>query len=213
MKKKANLFVVMALIFSLVASGFSPSAGAYSGSDPNVNDLYLDQASETIFIEGTSYTYDYSYEDNNRTIYVTNNTDNSVEKVSFDEDNSTIYYNDEAVSTVVKDNSIGDSSFSISAKDTWETISSDSVYISWAKGIGTAALAAMIAVGLGFLGPAGVIAAIGLTGLAAVLAGSIGGTIKYKYQRFTPSFGAPYHRYIWSFKASTGDNYGDYIYM
>lgn len=77
----------------------------------------------------------------------------------------------------------------------------DSEYITWGKGISTAALAASISVVLGFLGPAGVIAA-----------GAIGGTVNVELQMYQLPLVAPQYRYIWSFKASTGDFYGPYLY-
>ena len=219
MKQKSWFLAMMTLVFSLVVYSISPAvSSAASNSDSNVQiayDVYQNQESETILIEGTSYTYDYSYEDGNRTIYITNNSDNTVDKVSYHEDNSKIYHNDEVIGAV-EDNSI-EPSFSMAALNTWETISTDSKYISWAKGIGVSILAGIIAVGLGAIsfGATGaiVIAAMGTTALSILASGAVGGTIKIKYQRFMPSFGAPYHRWIWSFTASTGDFYGDYIYQ
>ena len=194
MKQRTRLFVVMALIFSLVGVVFSPTANAYNGNpggnlDSNIDDLYLNQKSETVDIEGTSYTYDYSYEGNNRTIYITNNSDNSVEKVSYDEDNSKIYYNDKALDVIEKKDNIksyGSTYSTLAAKNTWVTVSTSSKYVSWSKGISAAALAAVIAVPLAGLGAAGVIAAMGMGALGVLAAGAIGGTVKMTLQRFTP---------------------------
>ena len=88
----------------------------------------------------------------------------------------------------------------------------DSEYITWGKGISTAALAASISVVLGFLGPAGVIAAMGTSAVGVIAAGAIGGTVNVELQMYQLPLVAPQYRYIWSFKASTGDFYGPYLY-
>lgn len=218
MKKKSWLFI-MTLVFSLIVYSFSPTVSAAT-NDSNLNDVYQNQESETVLIEGISYTYDYRYEDNNRTIYITNNSNNLVEKVSYHENNSTIYYNDEEFLTLEIDDNTelnSPSSITTKAKNTWETISTGSKYISWAKGVTVSVLAGIIAVGLGYIAfgatAAIVISSMGASTLSIIASAAIGGTIKTKYQRFMPSFGAPYHRWIWSFTASTGDFYGNYIYQ
>lgn len=214
LKRLVNVLVVMTLAFGLVGASFAPSAGAAGNSTvtENTSDLYLNQESETVLLDGVSYTYDYGYEGGNKTITITNTATNSVEKVAYDEDNSVIYYNDEELTVVEDEDNAELSGVATYATNTWVTVSTSSKYVSWAKGISAAALAAVIAVPLSGLGVAGVIAAMGMGALGVLAAGAIGGTVKLKLQRFTPSFGAPYHRYLWSFKASTGDSYGDYIY-
>ena len=69
----------------------------------------------------------------------------------------------------------------------------------------------MIAVYLGTLKAAGVIAAMGTTALGVLAASSGGGTVNVELQWFYAPFVTPQYRYIWSFKASTGDKYGPYI--
>lgn len=186
-------------------------ANAKTLSNGYVTDNNNKQESETVLIDGTSYTYDYSYENNHRVIYVTNNDDNSVEKVSYNENTSTIYYNDEVIGTFEKGNNINFDNLEYSPNSTWQNIGSDSKYISWARGITAAAVAAVIAIPLALLKAAGVIAAMGTAALGVIAAGAIGGTVKYTLQMYTIPNSAPLYRYVWSFRASTGDNYGSYI--
>ena len=52
---------------------------------------------------------------------------------------------------------------------------------------------------------------MGTAALGVIAAGAIGGTVKYTLQMYTIPNSAPLYRYVWSFRASTGDNYGSYI--
>lgn len=208
MKKK--ILVIMSLV--LMLSWTLPyHANAKTISNDYVTDNINKQESETVFIDGTSYTYDYSYENNHRVIYVTNNNDNSVEKVSYNENTSTIYYNDEVIGTLEKGNDIKFDNLEYSPNSTWKNIGSGSKYVSWARGITAAAVAAVIAIPLASLNAVGVIAAMGTAALGVIAAGAIGGTVKYTLQMYTIPNSAPLYRYVWSFRASTGDNYGSYI--
>lgn len=215
MNQKTSLFVVMTLILSLVGLSFTPTVSAASNQsedDSNMDDLYLNQESETVSIDDTSYTYDYSYEDNKRVINITNNDDNSVEKVAYDEDNSTVYYNGEALYTEKEENDIKPSSYAVNSTDTWKPVNSSSEYISWARGISAAALAAIIAAPLASLGAAGVISAIGTGALGTIAAGSSGGNVQIQLQKLTPKIGASQYRYAWWFAPSTGEHYGPFYY-
>ena len=97
------------------------------------------------------------------------------------------------------------------ATDGWETLSNETHYVSWAKGTTVAVVAGVIAIYLGSLGVAGVIAAMGTGALSILAASAIGGTVYLKLQWFQAAFVAPQYRYLWSFKASTGDKYGTYV--
>ncbi|MCR8656955.1 hypothetical protein [Paenibacillus endoradicis] len=170
---------------------------------------------EVLNIDGITYTVDYNYTEDNTTAVITNTLDNSIEIVSYDLTNSTIYYNGKAMSTNGNDrlNALSTQNFAVKADDDFKSIQTGSEKITWAKGITVAALAVMIAVPIAGLGSPGVIAAMGLSGLATIAGGAIGGTVNWDYQRMIIPFVPPIHRYVWSFTASTGDYYGTYIYQ
>lgn len=72
-------------------------------------------------------------------------------------------------------------------------ISLNNQYISWAKGIGVAALAAVIAIPLSGLGAAGVIASMDTGALGVIAAGAIGGTVDYSLQRLEIPYNPTHH--------------------
>ena len=74
-----------------------------------------------------------------------------------------------------------------------------------------AAVAAAISVVLGSIGGSAVIAAMGFAALSVIASGTVGGTVRYKLQRLHVPPSTYMHRYVWSFTASTGDYYGEYI--
>lgn len=76
-----------------------------------------------------------------------------------------------------------------------------------------AAVAASISVGLGFIGGAAVIAAMGTGVLSVLAAGAIGGTLYVETYYMTILFQPTHYLYIWSFTANTGDSYGPYYYQ
>lgn len=174
-----------------------------------IPNLYEIGHSEEVVIEGITYVYDYRYEDNQRIMYITNQDDKTVEKIHYNANDSTIYYNDEILG-VIKETSNTENS--IVPASIWTTISNDSYYISWAQGTSVAVVAGALAAYLGTLGPAGVIAAMGTGALGALAGSASGGTLNVESQRYTPVFGAPQHRFLWSFRASTGEEYGTYIH-
>lgn len=157
-------------------------------------DLYAQKASETVTIEGIDYTYHYFYEGENRVITITNNRDNSTDKIVYNTKSNITYINNDAQPIA-----------------SWQTLSKESNYVSWAKGTTVAVVAGAIAVALSGLGAAGVIAAMGTTALGVLAAAAIGGTVNLELQWYYAPPAATQYRYLWSFKASTGDRYGTYV--
>lgn len=169
-------------------------------------DLYSENGSETVNIDGINYTYHYFYDNGNRAVTIENDKNNTVDKIVYDAAAAMLHLNGKSIPVL-------DSAVTIQgyASGDWESLSSDSHYISWAEAVTVAVLAGMIAAFLGSIGGAAVIAAMGTTALG-VLAGSAGGgTVYVDLQWFQIPFVAPQYRYVWSFTASTGDSYGPYI--
>ena len=98
--------------------------------------------------------------------------------------------------------------------DGWEILSTSSHYISWTQGttVAVAVVAGAIAVYLGSLGTAGVIAAMETAALSAIASSSVGGTLYVELHMYSVPFVTPQYRFVWTFTASTGDPYGPYYY-
>lgn len=171
--------------------------------------MYEEEQVEVVNISDVNYSYSYFYENGNRTILITNDANDTVDKVWFDEETSTIYLNGEVFAIPIGDSHQNDISLAATG---WQTISSSSHYISWAKGTTVAVVAAALAVYLGTLGTAGVIAAMGTAALGTLAANAIGGTLYVKLQEYYVPLSTPQYRYEWSFTASTGTSYGPYYY-
>lgn len=164
---------------------------------------------ETVEINGINYTYNSFVENEKYFIIITNDVDGTTDTILFDISASILYLNGEVVSII--DNPIQSQSIGTTA-DGWEILSKNSHYISWKEGTTAAAIAAMISVALGFLGKAGVIAAMGSAALGAIAGCSIGGTVYVETHMRSVFLSPTQYRYEWTFTDSTGTLYGPYYY-
>lgn len=80
---------------------------------------------------------------------VINNKTNDVEIVEYSLDTNEIYLDGRMIGEV---KNIDNGSANVFNRSSWSTIDANSEYISWAEGIGTAAIAAAIATVLGVIG-------------------------------------------------------------
>lgn len=197
---------------SIVLSGATaPTVNAVSEIDieqQEITDRYKTGFVENTVINNVQYTFEHSIEENSRIVRVINNKTNDVEIVEYSLDTNEIYLDGRMIGEV---KNVDNGSSNVFNRSSWSTIDTNSEYISWAEGIGTAAIAAAIATVLGVIGGPGVIAAMGTAALGAIAAGASGGTVNYEIQRLRPSPGIIKHRYVWSFTAPTGDYYGEYV--
>lgn len=203
MKKGKRLLTMLLAIVFMFSFTIQPAFAATAGT---AYDLYTNEESETLYIDGTSYTYNYYYENGSRTIDIINNESGHIDKIVYNEENKTIYLNENQLAVIGNTVSTLDSGFT----DAWESLGTSSHYISWAESTTTAVIAGMIAIYLGSLGTAGVIAAMGVGALGIIAANANGGTITAELQWYHSLFYTQYI-YTWSFEASTGDTYGPYI--
>ena len=205
MKKIKKIFTFLLALICSINFCMLPTYAA----SPATNTFSLENTSEIVEIEGTNYKFDYYTEAGMRTVTVTNMVTNTVDKVAYDPVTSTFYLNN-SVFAVKSNISESQQTFSASAEG-WETLSTGSHRITWAQGTTVAVVAAAIAVYLGTLGTAGVIAAMGVAALGALAASCSGGTLYMEIQMFSAPLVTPQYRYVWTFTASTGDSYGPYI--
>ncbi len=165
-----------------------------------------DNYSEDIIIDGTLYHYNYFYDDNNNIeINIVNTVTNAVDDVEIIDEK--IYVNDDLVGTIENvpseiDNING-------PRKSYSYRGQKSKYISWAKGTTAAVVAAVIGAALGGMGGGLVGAAMGAAALGTLAAQTTGGTVTYKvYEQKTGKL--TQYKWVWKFKASTGDTYGWY---
>lgn len=204
--KKGKRFLTMLLSVIFMFSFAVQPAFAASYTDVGY-DLYANEESETVNIDGISYTYLYYYENGNRAIDIVDNESGQVDKLIYDASHSEMYLNGSEVPIVDCTTTTPAPAYT----DGWESLGKSSQYISWGKATTAAVVAGMIAIYLGSLGTAGVIAAMGVGALGVIAANSSGGTLTSDLQWYYALFVSPMYRYIWSFKAGTGDTYGPYV--
>ncbi len=190
---------------------------------PSEVDLYAEEKTETINIDGINYTYNYFYdEDGNRAITILNESTGIGDIVTYEIESSNVYLNDEVVAMFgfnAQQNLYNDLESHLPqtfSNDNWIYWGSSSNRITWGQGTDVAVLAAIIASGISSLGATiGASSVIGVMGAGTlgVIAGcAIGGTVYTTTYKFNSIF-VNQIRIDWSFTASTGDSYGTYMHL
>lgn len=203
-KRLIGLYLGIVMIFSSSLFVFGQTQS---------EDVFADQYSETISIDGVTYDYYYTYDiDGNRVVELYDNNTNKTSTIVNDENRGIITENGVTIATIDDIDQTKQSGKKLAASSSWKKESSGTKKISWAKGTSTAAVAAALAAGLGVSGGS-LIAIMGLSALGVLAGSTSGGTITWtKYAR-TRTARKPERKLVWSFKASTGDKYGPYTIM
>lgn len=202
---------VILMVSVLTISAFPAFANETMSVQTSNFDICAAEITETLTIEDVTYEYAYSYDKmGNRTIAIKDTVSGNVDIVKYDESSSKIYLNDTVIGSVTSVNDSGDNATIMATNDDWILITGpDSTRISWAAGIGTAAIAGAIAVAVGSIGGAAVIAAMGAGALSVIASGTPGGTVTTTVYKLNSNLIIQY-KYVWSFRASTGDFYGPF---
>lgn len=211
----------IALTLSITLLGSSMNVAYASQEVPAIQqDIYEIETTETVDIDGIIYTYEYHYDNGNKAITITNDANDIVDEIIYNEFNSTYYLNGEASAFVSNESNESNvdtdpiSKYGSRVYYEWVTKSSDSTYISWGKAVATSFLIGIIGAALGnMVSVAAIKLSIGATGLSILAGAAGGGTVYNTIQMFRAPFTNPQYRTLWSFKASTGDKYGEYIYL
>jgi len=135
MKRTLKKTVATALSVSIIMTATVPAFAETVNTSNNVLSVVLSEGasvpnySETVTIDGTNYTYHYSYDEKrNETITITNDTDDRVSVVYSNRETGEIFLNNEIVAVVTREgvvtNDVG-----IAAIGQWELISSGSAPI------------------------------------------------------------------------------------
>lgn len=182
------------------------------------NNVYQQELVENIELNGSKYTYSYSYNsEGNRVVEIKNNINNQSDILVFDKNSSTIIKNNETLGKVESSYKVyTDNNYSLIEKSTgtssWPHFASSTDKISWKKGTTVAVVAGAISVVLGSLGASGVIGAIGSNTISTLASNAIGGTVYQDIHKFNSTTISQYKN-TWKFTASTGSTYGPYVYM
>ena len=196
--------LVLVMVFHIYAI---PASATYTHRQ--VLDKNEKRYTESVDVDGNEYIYEYDYStDGNRTIQVFSTTTGETDIIVYDLVGSTIFMNDELVAIVKT------SAFKTTATEFtemgWVYLASNSIYISWAKGVTATGVAGIITLALGILGVEYVLLQMGTSTLGIIAGASIGGTLDFTYYEWQPVF-YPYQlMYNFTFTASTGDSYGPY---
>lgn len=181
----------------------------------NESNLYSQNATENINIEGINYTYKYYYDSKGQRSILITDTTNSVSNIlTYNEKNSTFYLDNEKLGEVKtvseKDPQLDNSN--ILSKLNWKLQGTYHNKISWSKGTTVAVVAGAIAVYLATLGAAGVLAAMGSGAVSVLASNAIGGTLHRTLYHATTGSKQNY-KYNWSFVSSTNQRFGTYTYQ
>lgn len=175
------------------------------------NRMYIDNYSETVNIDGIDYTYDYFFKDGNRAINVTNTDTGHIDTIVYDESNLEILLNNSLLATVETTYSTTDEYFR--SNDYWQDLGSTSHRITWKQGTTVSVVAAAFGVYLKAIGIPKIIATMGPSIISKIALSSIGGTLYIKTRKYAPPFGKILYEYTWTFRSSSYDIYGPYLYV
>lgn len=201
-KKSIALILTFLCIFSQTISAYA--SNGLQGDD-TANILYINGYSETINIDGHYYTYEfYITDDGNRGMDIMDDVGETIAQLEYNESTFTTFLNGEVWS-------VGESADNINtlANDNWIYFSSVDHYITWAEGATVAVIAGIIAIGVGFIGPEMVIAAMGMGALSIIAGLSPGGRVNATIYKFNSSFVNQF-KVIWMFCDPLGKWYGPY---
>lgn len=206
MKKILSMMLSFALILGCAGTAFAETDKGKN----NDLDIYNAKMVENVIVGGIPYSYSYYYDGaENRCIDVKNTVSNTVDKVCFNPNDGNIFLNGQLFGNISSTTvSIRGQKFT-NGNDAWVYFGSGQHTVSWAEGVAVGTLAAIIAVGVGNIGGAAVIAAMGYTALAGLAYASIGGTVTVTVYKFNSNLVTQW-RYDWTFTANTGDYYGPY---
>lgn len=213
MKKFVKTILSFGISFAMLFSCASVAYASNQSFSPETKygtDLFAENYSEMATIEGTKYTFDYAYVNENKVVTITNMNETTVDTIVYNEAEGVFYLNGVAYAWI----ETVETPFSLATRsnDGWTFRGESSHRITWAQGAGTATVAIAIATCLPGLGWIGVIGAIGIGALGTIAGASIGGTITTAlYTMWAPN-NKTQEKFVWSFRASTGDYYGPYTY-
>ncbi|MBN9648408.1 hypothetical protein J0L31_15585 [Terrisporobacter glycolicus] len=179
----------------------------------NKTDLYAEKFVENISIEGDSYTYKYYYNENgDKSISILNNTNSTVETITYDDESSNIYLDGKRVAeAVTTDGTMHGASqnLQLRAATKWKSLGSRSKYITWAKAASANVIAGILAITITGGVSAGVI--IASCGKAVLKTIGKGAGVRVYWTTWSSKAGRFTRlKYDWALKNLEGKRYGTY---
>lgn len=196
-----RLVAILVVSVSLFAWMTIPAA-ASEVPISDVDAMCANSAMESVSIDGVMYTYHYYYTaDGNRAIDVTYSNSTKIDTVVYNQSTNELRLNGNVVTLPDEE---------AKATDGWETLGTDTVYISWEPGIEVGLLAAMIAGAVGVITSSVVVGALG-NGLAYLATQAFSATISLESQWLNIPPAIPQYRMIWTLTDSNGETHGPFI--
>ncbi|MDY2614342.1 MAG: hypothetical protein SO471_16200 [Anaerobutyricum hallii] len=177
----------------------------------DTKDIYSNELEETVTVNGAEYIYKYSYTSTgNRMISVENVCTHELDIIEYDENTSTMSVNGEETSSYVAISDMETIPETAGPYSNYTDLGTTSKKISWGASTTAAALAAIIAVTVGGVSAAAVIAKIGSAALGVIAVQVQYGVVRtHVYAMYAGS--VTNYKYVWSFTPAGGSKYGDYI--
>lgn len=196
----AVLFMVGVMPLNAVAVSNNPE-------NQRISDLFAEEVTEYLTLDGTDYRIDYYYQGDLRVIEITNCVTEQVDVLTYAPSSGEMFYNESPF-----DVELGN--YLPRADGEWTLVASETDTISWISATGTAgalAVAGAIAAKIPGLGVGGVVLAIGLDVLAIIAGACAGATVTIKLYQFSIPFQPTQYMYEWTFTPWTGDaTYGPF---
>lgn len=204
MKKR---YILISVLIAAVLFITIPSTAFAEASHLNVSKEISDinARTEIVLIDNISYKYTYFSDPStaNTLIIILNTSTRETDVVTIN--NGRVYLDGKIVGSIEAKESMTENAIPKASSSSWVQIGSGKKYVSWAKGTATAVVAAIIAGAIG--SPVSVVIALGV--ISVIAAQCSGGTVYYTvYKRQAGKI--TNYKWVWSFKASTGDKYGPY---
>ncbi|MBR0416686.1 MAG: hypothetical protein IJI56_02640 [Firmicutes bacterium] len=198
MRKLTCILLTFCILFSSVSI-------AFASSDAGSIDIYKKGYRETLILEDTEYLFEYYYNNGDRSILVTNTNDNT----------SQIFYSDHRTGLVYMDDQIVGRSFCapenypiLDSRDIWIYYSYSHNTIGFAELTTMAAVVATIALCVGGIPNAAVIANISATILSTWVGATFGADTYCTIYYATGSDGNIMYKFHWCITLTTGITYG-----
>ena len=199
--KRISMLVALLLFIAIPATSFAETSNLKISAEVSNNNL----RTEMVSIDNTLYRYTIcsSPSSSNSLITVLNTSTGKADIVIIKDD--TVYLNGRVIGAIKDDGIVSEDTVSKAARSSWVKIGKNHRRITWAEGTSAAVVAAIFAGAIGT--PVAGVISFGV--ISVIAAQATGGTIYYTIYRRKVGKLINY-KWVWSFRASTGDRYGPY---
>lgn len=222
MKRKTSKMIASVLCLTMLAGTTSFAQEGAVVTDENINP-YVQELTEEVEIDGTTYSYEYDLQDGKKVTNITNEDTSETDVLVYDEENGVFYLNGSVVAEIEdveeEDINVGEQSgadvfedggVSMQAKASrYKYIGAVNKKVTWKHGVAVAVAAGIIAAALVCMTGAKVIFSIGYNAVKYFANNCVGGRVKSKVYEMKAGKVTNY-KHVWSFTTSKGKKYGNY---